>query len=292
VSTSLIKQNLTEPSYYHRNYANDVGCDETAEQAQAHLLQRVALVSLPFLSLYKPLSMPISIGMGAVRIITSLSGLHAAIQLGDRKEVAYQLLQTAASVAALAGTIFAHPAGMLITTAHDLAIEAAHLARHIKSGDKQKALESCANIINNLLYLALFLHGGLELSIASLAVQILIGLYHSQAEFRNGNYLEGSGHLLMSMIRGGQVATGVKMLRLQSEIRDILKDTGIKNAHNKLLKADLASAVNETKLKSYRMDAYKVEITKSKEGLLHWGYYGDGSTILTVISDKKGKLPD
>jgi len=63
------------------------------------------------------------------------------------------------------------------------------------------------------LYLSLFLHGGLELAIASLAAQILLGLYNSRAEFMKGNYIEAVGHIGMALVRGNQLAGQAKMLQ-------------------------------------------------------------------------------
>ena len=91
----------------------------------------------------------------------------------------------------------------------------------VRSGEYQKSTEDCLNIVNNALYLILFLDGGLEFAIASLAMQILIGIYHSQDEFRKGNYLEAAGHLGMAMIRGNQLARQIEMLSLKYEIESI-----------------------------------------------------------------------
>ena len=201
------------------------------------------------------------------------------------------MLQTSIAVIALAGTIFAHPLGMLISTGHDLIIEIVHLIEHLKNGEYQKAMEDCLGIINNALYLALFLHGGLEIGIASLAMQILIGLYHSQAEFKEGHYIEGTGHLLMSMVRGNQLGTNVKILQFQNKLRSVLKDAHVKNTCSQRETARPASVKVENG-KSYRIDAYKVEKTLYDGCYLHCGYYTDGTVILTVVHDTKGRVPD
>ena len=217
----------SEPIYYHREYKNDipdVKSEESQENSWVDQCKRVALVALPFFSLYKPLSFPLSLAMGGLRTFTCVSQLLASIKSGNSEEIPYAMLQTAIAVIALAGTIFAHPLGMLISTAHDLIIETVHLIENLRKGEYQKAMENCFCIINNALYLALFLHGGLELTIASLAIQILIGLYYSQNEFRKGHYIEGVGHLLMSMVRGNQLAGQVKMLQTQWDSRTLWRE--------------------------------------------------------------------
>lgn len=222
MSIEATRFRISEPDYYHREYVNDID-EKPVEDTCGSLCQRVTLVALPFLSLYKPLSFPLSLAMGAMRTWTCMNQLIVSIQQGDLKDVCYQFIQTAIAVIALVGTIFAHPLGMLITTSHDLIIEVYHLLQNLHSGDYQKALENCANIVNNALYLALFLRGGLEIAIASLGVQIMLGLYHSMSEFRKGNHLEGFGHLLMGMIRGNQLAGQVKILQMKWKVESFMK---------------------------------------------------------------------
>jgi hypothetical protein len=212
-----VPRTISEPIYYHREYENDVA-DKANEPSWMQQSQRVATMALPFISLYKPLSLPISLGMSALRVFSNANQLLASIQQGNSRDIPCQLLQTTIAVVALAGTIFAHPEGMLITTGHDIIIETISLVGYLQRGEHKKALESCANIINNTLYLALFTHGGLELTIASLATQIMLGLYHSHGEVQKGNYLEASGHLLMAMVRGTQIAGQVQVLQIKQKL--------------------------------------------------------------------------
>ncbi len=142
------------------------------------------------------------------------------------------MLQMAISVIALAGTAFGHPLGMLISTANDLIIELSQLTHHLNTGDHQKAVETLCNIMNNIFYLALFLQGGPGFSLASLAIQILMGLYHSHAEFRDGKYIECSGHLLMAVIRGKQMTHQISALQTKWAMESHQKEV-IVNPENK-----------------------------------------------------------
>ncbi len=105
-----------------------------------------------------------------------------------------------------------------MATGNDLIIDAAHLIRHLHKGEYQEALIKSIDLLNNSLYLSLFLHGGLEVAIASLAVQIMLGLYHSQEEFNKGNYLEASGHVLMIMVRGSQMSSQIELLKFRNKL--------------------------------------------------------------------------
>lgn len=213
---------ISSPEYYHREYKNDLP-DKESGNYYLDQCKRLTLVALPFISLYKPLSFPLSLILGGLRSFTSISHFLSDIQNGSLKENSYAAFQALISVIALFGTILAHPLGMLITTVHDCAIDSFSIGKHLFKGDFIGALGSSANLLNNTLYLALFLHGGLEIAIASLAMQILLGLSHSIGEFKKGNYLEASGHLLMGMIRGNQMMGQVQVLQRKWKIENLLK---------------------------------------------------------------------
>ncbi len=212
---------ISEPDYFHREYKNDLPQEESGNY-YVDQCKRITSVALPFLSLYKPFGFTLSLTLGGLRSFTSLSQLLTEIQNGGLNECSYALLQTLLSVIALTGTILAHPFGMLITTVHDCALDCFAVGNNLYLGNFQGAIGNSANLMNNTLYLALFLHGGLEIAIASLAMQILIGLSQSASEYQKGNYLEASGHMLMGMIRGNQLGGQVRMLQMKWEIEKVL----------------------------------------------------------------------
>ncbi len=222
---------ISEPVYYHREFANDVG-EPSEEHSWIDGCKRVGTVALPFFSLYKPLSLPLSLSMGGLRTVNSVVCLATAIQEGSAGAIGYAILQTLISTVALAGTVFAHPVGMLVTTCDDLVIELIKLIQNLYVGEYQDAIENCLSIVNNALYLALFLDGGLEMAIASLAVQILNGLYHSISEFQNDKWLEGVGHLLMATIRGDQLSAQVKTLQMKWEMEGLISKASRSRARN------------------------------------------------------------
>ncbi|HSX03617.1 MAG TPA: hypothetical protein VLG76_02685 [Rhabdochlamydiaceae bacterium] len=266
---SVNKINSHEPIYYHREYTNDLkkSKNDQVEKTWVDDAQRFALVALPFISLYKPLSLPLSLATGGLRVFSCTSQLLASIQKGDRKEIAYQSTQTAIAILALAGTVFAHPLGMLITTAHDILIELSHLLTNLKEGKYEAAVLNCANIVNNALYFSLFVHGGLEIAIASLAVQVIIGGYHSYDEFKQGHHLEAAGHLLMGIIRSNQ-------LRVQYTFQSHLK---LKSIANEVL--NTVCSINVTQ----RYETYSVFQTVINGFTFHVADYIDGTRVVTCL---------
>jgi hypothetical protein len=218
------------PPYYHREYSNDI--DPSAKES-SNLCKRVALVALPFLSLYKPLNFPISLGMGAVRVYTSANQLISDIHSGDFKKISFDVLQTTISVVALASTIFAHPVGMIITTSQDIIFELIDLIHSLQSGNSEAALVSLTKITNNAFYLALICCGGLELSIASFAIQAITLMVSSRDEFKKGRELEGCGNLLMAAVRLNQGYSQFKLLQRQWEIEETIKRIVVGELHEK-----------------------------------------------------------
>src|SRR5690348_12751550 len=98
---------ITEPVYYNRDYDHDI--PEATAGSWNETAARVATAALPFISLYKPLSFPLSLALGSLRVYSNLEQLDAAYQNGGLQNASWEFVQTAVSVIALAGTIFAHP---------------------------------------------------------------------------------------------------------------------------------------------------------------------------------------
>jgi hypothetical protein len=180
--------------------------------------QRIAQAAIPFFSLYKPLGNPLALMMSGTRVYSTLIQLVVETQKGDAASVKYQLLETAIAVASLAGTIFAHPVGMLISTTRDLIVEVHGLTKHIRSAEYRQILLDCLKITSLTLSLALFLGGNTGVLIASLSMQTILGLHQSLAEFKKGNLIEGVGHLLMVAMIGNQTVGQIQVLQTQKKM--------------------------------------------------------------------------
>jgi endonuclease/exonuclease/phosphatase family metal-dependent hydrolase len=151
--------------------------------------------------------------MGGMRLIT------AGKALWDGDLGAQQCAHVAVAAAALAGTFFGHPLGMLITSMHDLVIGLGRLTESLQEGDYKRAMLELLHAINETLYVSLFLGAGVEIVVASLCAQFLIGIQHSWAHLQKGEQLEGVSHLLMSLIRGHQAIRQFQAICIQKEIQ-------------------------------------------------------------------------
>lgn len=219
-----------DPPYYHREYSNDI---DRSHEEPSNICQRVTLVALPFLSLYRPFAFPIAVGMGATRVYTSAHQLISDIRLGDGKKIFLDVLQTTMAVIALVSTIFAHPIGMIVTTSQDIIFELSDLVQALERGDLEASLTSLTKIISHVFYLALICHGGLELSIASFAMQAITLVIGSRNEFQQGHILEGCGNLLMAAIRIGQGYSQFQLLQRQWEIEEAIQRVVVGGLHER-----------------------------------------------------------
>ena len=213
----------------HNQIAPNTQNTSTQDNRPWEIGKEIALTALPFLTLYKPLSFPVALGMGTLRTGISVFQLAEAIKEGDPKTILSESFKTTVAVISLAGTIFAHPVGLLISTGYDLIVELNALRQHLVDGNHKEALQSCLKILSHCLYLAVFLYGGPQLTIAFFALQILTGLLESHHEFSQGHYIAAIGHVLMSMMRGGQLVGQVKTLQMTREIQHILNNPQVLN---------------------------------------------------------------
>lgn len=231
------KNSFVSFSYYHRGYRNDTIQSDSSRDWLCQA-ERAAFAALPFVTLNKSMSFPVSLGLGTLRTWTTATQfVESYSRGGGTKEAGYHFLQTAIAVASLAGTIFAHPLGMLMTTLHDLTIESCHLIDHLQAGKREKALESCITLLNHGLYLATMCSGAPEFLIVSLAFQVLSSVYQSQSEFREGRWIEASSHMLMAFARGKQLDDAIKALDLKWKILALQKKS--EEPECKLLSAKL-----------------------------------------------------
>lgn len=223
--SSVLKIAPRDLPYFHRDFVNDVSVpkQDVNDQSWSNLAQRVAFASLPFFSLYNPLAFSVAVTMGSVRVFTSISELYERIQQHNAQQISVSVLNTLIAVVALAGTALFHPVGMIVTTGQDLLIGCRQLFIELKAQKYKAALERIASIVNNALYLGLYAVGSIELSIASLAFQAVLGLYHSSDDFRNGRWIEGSAHMLMSIFRVKQTVGQVGLIKVRDECMRTLR---------------------------------------------------------------------
>ena len=288
---------INNPIYYHREYKNDIDVNpdkakDRAGSKSVDQIKRVALVALPFISLYKPIGRSLSLVMDSARTMSSLIQLKDGIEKGTASKLGVACVQTTIAVAALCGTVLAHPIGMVITTSHDLIINAMHVYQAIGDGDSKLILENIINIANNSFYLGMVITGLLELVIISFSAQILYGLYHSIEEFNKGNNLEACGHLLMSAIRINQLRPQIELLMIRAELKRLVltQSSDENSASETSTTSSFINAAQKTQSSDQSssnsiVQAYRVEYKTYKGCEAHIAYYSDNIIIVTIAKD-------
>lgn len=193
--------------FYTRNYSNDLPDEYSPE----NVIKRIALASIPFLTLHQSFKYPVSLISGGMRVYNNESLVGIVI-----------------AIIALAGAIFEHRIGMGVTTIHDIIIEVTKL---IEADDWEKALICIIKLANNLLFLALITWGGLELSIISLMFQGVLNLIEARDEFEKDHWIEGTAKLLMGTVRLKQGFSQYGHLKRQREIEGAMKKYHVGKLH-------------------------------------------------------------
>ncbi|MDP1609259.1 MAG: hypothetical protein Q8L98_08120 [Chlamydiales bacterium] len=246
---------IHEPAIYHRDYENDFPKKDEVKNKVFSQCLRVTQVALPFISLYKPLGQPLSVVLGSARVISSVAQMVDAISSKDSNAIRKTVIETAIATTALACSIFAHPLGMIVSTAHDMVTNVTELIQAVQNKDYKRAAEIGLHLTNNALYLGCFFAGSLEWSIASIGFQIFLGIYNSCDELKKGNYFEGCGHMLMAGIHGKQMHDQIQLLQFQKKIEKILLT--LKSQIN-----ENASNASETTIKSSTSKEIRIKQAK------------------------------
>lgn len=204
---------------------NSLSYAETLPQQESFssISKKVALAALPFLSLYKPFSFGMTLGSETLKSAASIASFYSVIQGGNGDEMLKGFVKTALQVSSCVLTLLAHPIGVFISAGQEIVKESVACVGYLKERKYAKASESGALILNSALYISVFVIGGLEISIASTGMQILLGAYQSQKEYREGRWLEGTSHLIMSGYRMKGVFDQFQLLRIQTAYFNVIK---------------------------------------------------------------------
>jgi hypothetical protein len=188
------------PSLYHRRYDLDMEIELEAA-SQLETAKRIALISLPFLSLYRPIGSALSLGMGTCRVV---SHLRLCLHFEETKEwchLSKEVAETTLAIFALASTFFAYSLGLVAINAIDTGKGLMHTAQFCWQREFSKAGEETLQALTSGFYLGFMITGSLELILTSTLIQGLTCLYQARGEFAKNRKLEGFAKLAMAAIR-------------------------------------------------------------------------------------------
>lgn len=195
--------------YYQREFFNDFSMEKEGGRARSKALltarvQRFAIAILPFMGLCAPLRLPLSVGMGALRVWNAEKRVDQGI-----------------AVIALANSVFRHSYGQVVTSFHDLFLE---VDRFRRATTRQEALESLAKISSNFAYLVLIGGGGLEASLIFLVLQAATHLVSARGKWVQGEqWIEMVADVAMAGVRLHQASGQYAQLKRNWEIEEAIK---------------------------------------------------------------------
>ncbi len=185
-----------DPSFYYRNDSNLI-----TESPKQSLKERIALVALPFLSLYRPFGATISVSLGTYHTISHLADAISAGSEQAWKKCALRTAQMGFAILTIGATFFHLRVGLLLITGADIARNGFAFCLCLYQKQYLQALEKGLELSASAFYLGIMMTGSLEIVLLALLLQAATCLYQAQKECRQGRYPEAVAKMTMGMIR-------------------------------------------------------------------------------------------
>lgn len=173
---------------------------------------RIFYVALPFIALHKPFGRVITLTMDSIKTVSCFT------QLIDKRNC-QELLKMAVATAALAGSLFLHPLGLCVSTLYDLGCDVTGVIVLLQAGNAHEAIFKLLSMTEHLFYLWTMIAGSLEIIALSMLLNMAVEICRSKKEFQKGNLIEGSSHLLMSLVRFSQAVPYIEKVAYKHEVK-------------------------------------------------------------------------
>jgi hypothetical protein len=269
-----IRHALYTPDTYHRRFDFDLPpIGETAK--------RIALASLPFIGLYRPAGVVLSIGMGGARTFTHLQNSILAEGRAEWKLCALEAGKAALSALSLAVAVFHSASALFITTGFDGMQGLAVAVQSLKEGEYSKAGEEALQAAASAAYLTFMATGALEAMLLFALIQAAVSLYQAGREMKEGRYIEGVAKLGMAVIRLGQARGYAQQIQRRNALLEMQR---IRAVFLRVLRGREAGHLVRHPLSSLksRIEAKEVVLLDGKGEEVHFGshFHGNGGTLV------------
>ncbi len=180
-----------------------------------------------FLSLYKPFGKIAAVGSSVLHLAHTVDA-YQKLDITRAQSTQIQLFtRMLVATSAVAGTLFAHPMGMCISTAYDLIEQSQELHHHIQEGNYADALQNASRMVSDSLYLLALFSGSMQWTVGALVMQTLLGLNAARQELTKKNYIEAAAHLTILAARSYQIASLIQTATTQqAESADLVAGEG------------------------------------------------------------------
>lgn len=165
-------------------------------------VQRFAHLVFPFLNLYQPAQVGISIALGGMQVWTLSAQLIKSSREHEWKRAMWQVGCLALVINQVALSILMPVTGVVLSSVMQIAYSVYALGCDLKKGHYKQATWQLAHIVHQLIYLASAVYATPEYLFLSLLTQGCVELYHSYQEWsKRGHLPESLASLLMALLR-------------------------------------------------------------------------------------------
>ena len=180
--------------FLHRRFEFDLEwCEEK--------LKRIALAYLPFIAMYRPAGMILTVGSNTSRVITQFNQAWIKKDHNNWEGVAKSVGKIGISLLALHQTFFDSKKADLITTGSDLVQGAYHCSEIYQGNREGELLEELFQILSSLIYLCFLISGNLELLLILTLLQSSRYFCHSMVNLKNSFHIEASSKALLGILK-------------------------------------------------------------------------------------------
>jgi|GEM_PF-3382052 len=177
---------------------------------------RVVNVSLPFINLYQPVEKKLMAGSEILMVYSSIKEIKNSPDL-KFLTIKKPLFIVIVSMASIAAIIFMHPAGMMITNFNDVVISLYTVNEAYKNKNYIKIAKE------GLIFAKMIANYSPTVKITLISFKVVVSASTSLQGFVDGNWLEGSADLIMTVIKSQKVNKEFKRSFSTSENETVQK---------------------------------------------------------------------
>jgi len=177
---------------------------QTVGETTAEYIQRIARVTIPILTLYKPIGVPLTVCLNLYRggraVLNIAHNLH---ELYNQQHIQAALTNIVFSSTIVATFFYSVPAGCLLLNCQDAVLAIGNAIKKIQQAPNSEEYFLCALTIgSSLLQLCLLCVAAKELIFLAYFTRILLEFASAYTAVKDGNKIEAIAHLLMGICMG------------------------------------------------------------------------------------------
>jgi hypothetical protein len=269
-----IRHALYLPNTYYRRFDLDLGpAKET--------VQRTLLAALPFVALYRPAGLALSLGMNGARTFTHFQNALSSQDQKDWKGCAIETGEAALAALSFAAAVSHHATALFITTGWDALHGAGASCQHLWKGEYGKAYEEALQALASAAYLSFMATGALEAMVAFAIFQGAVSLFQARHEIRQGRYLEGGAKAAMACVRINQAGQYLQQIRMRNAYLEMQR---VRNLFIKILRGREAGHLMRHPLSSLKESIASKEVvlvdSQGNEARFGAHFHGNGGSLV------------